>query len=231
MKKLTMTLLFVATTSMFAHQITAKKGPNNTYKAEFWAHGHFQKFAPKQLKGATAYDINNQKIKTGIDYSKDTTLLTAKKPSMIALTFDAGYWVEGEDGFKNIKEPSKYKGIVYGSLKSIKYGKRYFDWSEKFLQPIGMKIEVIPLIDPLKIKAGETLPILVIKDGKAFANASIETSDYENLNIKTNEFGIANVPVKNKGLQIIAAVYYGEQINDANVNGITLQSSISFEVK
>ncbi len=229
MKKFTISLL-LATYTLFAHQITAKKDVNGTYKAQFWAHGEFQKFEARQLKGTSAYDINNKKIKTGIDYSKDTTLLTAKKPAMIALTFDAGYWVEGDKGYENI-EPSKYKGIVYNTLKSVKYGKRYFEWSDAFLKPTGIKIEIIPLVNPFTIKKGDKLPVLVLKDGEAFENASFETSDYGNLDIKTNKYGIANIPVKNAGLQIIAAVYYADEISDKNTNKITIQSSISFEVK
>lgn len=230
MKKFTLALV-LATSTMFAHQITAKKAENNTYKAQFWAHGKYQKFDARQLKGATAYDLNNNVIKTGIDYAKGTTLLTAKKPAMISLTFDAGYWVEGNNGYEAIKDPSKYKGIVYNSLKSIKYGKRYFQWNDSFLNPIGMKLEVIPLINPLNIKVGEKLPVLVLKDGKALENAGFETSDYGDLNVKTNKYGIANIPVKNKGLQIIAAIYMDDEVSDINVNSITIQSSISFEVK
>ncbi|MFV0562731.1 DUF4198 domain-containing protein [Malaciobacter mytili] len=229
MKKFTISLL-LATSALFAHQITAKKDVNGTYKAQFWAHGEFQKFEARQLKGASAYDINNKEIKTGIDYSKDTTLLTAKKPAMITLAFDAGYWVEGDKGYENI-EPSKYKGIVYNTLKSVKYGKRYFEWSDAFLKPTGMKMEIIPLVNPFTIKKGDKLPVLVLKDGEAFENASFETSDYGDLDIKTNKYGIANIPVKNSGLQIIAAVYYADEISDNNANKITIQSSISFEVK
>lgn len=229
MKKLTLSIL-LATSTLFAHQITAKKDTNGAYKAAFWAHGKYQNFDLKQLKGATAYDINNNEIKTGIDYSKGAKLLTAKKPAMVKLTFDAGYWVKGNNGYENV-DPTKYKGIVYDTLKSIKYGKRYFQWNENFLKPSGMYIEVLPLVNPLKIKKGDKLPVLVLKNGKAFANAGFETSDYEDLNIKTNEFGIAYIPVKNKGLQIIAAQFYGDEINDSNANRITIQSSISFEVK
>lgn len=225
-----MLLFLLAVSTLFAHQITAKKDSNGLYKAVFWAHGKYQKFDIKQLKGANSYDINNKEIKTGIDFSKGPYLLTAKKPAMVTLTFDAGYWTKGENGYENIS-PSKYKGVVFNTLKSIKYGKRYFQWDESFLQATGMYLEVIPLINPLNIKKGEKLPVLVIKEGKAFANARFETSDYEDLDVKTNKFGIAYIPVKNSGLQIIAAIYYGDEINDTKVNKITIQSSISFEVK
>lgn len=228
MKKIIVSLIVLSAT-IFAHQVTAEKSKNNTFVPKFWAHGEYNEFEAKQLKGAQAYDENNSKIKTGIDYN-NLTILTAKEPAMISLNFDAGYWVEGENGYENIA-PSKYKGIVYDTLKSVKYGKRYFKWNESFVNPIGLNFEVIALINPFKVKVGEKLPVLVIKDAKPLANAVFETSDYENLNIKTNKYGIANIPIKSKGLQIIAAIYDSNQISDPNVNNITIQSSISFEVK
>ena len=229
MKRLLLSVLF-ATSTLLAHQITAKIDKNGVYTAQFWAHGKYDSFDIKQLKGATAYDENNQEIKTGIDYSKGPELLMVKKPAMIALSFDAGYWVKTDNGYKNI-DPSKYKGVVFNTLKSIKYGKRYFKWSESFTNPAGLGMEVVPLINPLKIKKGEKLPVLVLKDGEVLQNAGFETSDYEDLDIKTNKYGIAYVPVKRSGLQIIAAKYYADEVNDPNVNKITIQSSISFEVK
>ncbi len=229
MKKITTLMLLILATSIYAHQVTVKEGANNTFKPKFWAHGEFKSFEAKQLKGAKAYDINNKAIKTGIDF-ENLSILTAKKPAMVTLTFDAGYWVKGDNGYKNTN-PTTYKGIVYDTLKSIKYGKRYFEYSDSFINPVGLKLEIVPLINPLEIKPNDKLPVLVIKDGKPAEGISFETSDYENLDIKTNEFGIASIPVKTSGLQIIAAVYYANQINDPKVNNITIQSSISFEVK
>lgn len=229
MKKIILSSL-IAASCLFAHQITAKLDSNNHYSASFWAHGKYDTFDVKQLKGATAYDENNQVIKTGIDYSKGSELIMVKKPAMVALSFDAGYWTETQNGYENV-DPRKYKGIVFNTLKSIKYGKRYFKWSDEFINPIGLSLEVVPLINPFSIKKGDKLPLLVIKDGKALENASFETSDYEDLDIRTNKFGIANIPVKSSGLQIIAAKYYTNEISDPNVNNITIQSSISFEVK
>lgn len=229
MKKLFI-LALVATSTLFSHQITAKVDKNGAYSAQFWAHGKYSDFKLTQLKGATAYDESNKEIKTGIDYSKNAQLLMVKKPAMVVLSFDAGYWTQTENGYENI-DPKKYKGIVFNTLKSIKYGKRYFKWSDNFSEPVGLSLEIIPLINPLLVKKGEKLPLLVLKDGKAFPNASFETSDYEDLDIKTNKYGIANIPVKSSGLQIIAAKYYADEVNDPNINKITIQSSISFEVK
>lgn len=229
MKKLILSAI-LASSTLFAHQVTAELDKDGSYWAKFWAHGKYESFKVKQLKGATSFDENNQEIKTAIDYSKGPKLFVAKKPAMVALSFDTGYWVQTEDGYKNL-DPSTYKGLVFNTLKSIKYGKRYFTWSENFTKPIGLAFELVPLINPMDIKVGEKLPVLVIKDGKALANAGFETSDYEDLDIKTNEYGIAHVPVKSSGLQIIAAIYFADEINDPNVNKITIQSSISFEVK
>lgn len=229
MKKLLLAAL-VTTSTLFAHQITAIVDKSGNYTAKFWAHGQYQDFKTKQLKGAASFDENNKEIKTALDYLQGPQLLVAKKPAMVSLSFDTGYWVQTEDGYKNI-DPSTYKGLVFNTLKSHKYGKRYFTWSDKFTSPIGLSFEVVPLINPLEIKKGEKLPVLVLKDGEALANIGFETSDYENLDIRTNKYGIAYVPVKSSGLQIIAAIYTADEINDPNVNKITIQSSISFEVK
>ncbi len=51
MKKFTLALV-LATSTMFAHQITAKKAENNTYQAQFWAHREIIKnLKQRQHKG------------------------------------------------------------------------------------------------------------------------------------------------------------------------------------
>ncbi|XPV54224.1 MAG: hypothetical protein ACNI3H_04270 [Halarcobacter ebronensis] len=103
MKKVTLSLL-LSTSTMFAHQITAQKLRTTHIKLNFWAHGEFQEFESRQLKGALAFDINNKRLlkQELITQKVLHCFLTAKKPAMISLTFDAGYWVEGENGYENV---------------------------------------------------------------------------------------------------------------------------------
>lgn len=214
----------------FAHQIVAVK-KDKTYEAAYWSHGSYGEYDKWQLKGVKALDNAGKTVNAGIDFAgKNPKILTDGEVGVMALSFDAGYWTKTSDGYKNIS-PKEAKDTVFTSLKSVKYGKTYFTWDSSYLKPMGLKLEVVPLIDPFSVKAGGTLPVLVLKDGKPLPFAGFETSDYEDPEFKTDAFGIAHVHVKNKGVQIIAAKYYAQQSEDSTVDNITIQSCIAFEVK
>ncbi len=216
-----------------AHQIIAQSVGANKFEAKFWAHGSFEKYKPQQLLGAKAYDKDLQEIKTGLlyNYGSDKTpeILTDKAPAVIVANFDAGYWVETNKGYI-VGDKLSAKGIVFDAIKSVKIGKSYFSWNEKMLKPLGLKLEVIALANPFKLKVGDKLPVLVLKDGKPLAGAGFEDAK-DDLSEVTNEFGIALIPVKAKGLNIIAARASESIFNDAKADTLFMQSSISFELK
>jgi len=221
--------LFLAN-SLHAHQIVAQKEGNH-YKASFWAHGKFIEYDKHQLKGAKSYDNSGNELNTGIDFSgKSAKVLIDGVPKMITFSFDAGYWTKTMQGYKNVS-PLDVEGVIFNSLKSIKFSKTIFDWNPSFTKPTGMKMEVTPLINPLALKAGEMLPVLVTLDGKALVGAGFETSDNDDPTFKTNKYGIAYIPLQRKGLTIIAAKYYTPQVEDSVVDNLILQSALVFDIK
>lgn len=231
MKKISILLasLFIAN-SLHAHQIVAQKEGNH-YKASFWAHGKFIDYDKHQLKGAKSYDNFAKELNTGIDFTeKSAKVLVDGKPNMITFSFDAGYWTKTMQGYKNIS-PLNVDGVIFDSLKSIKFSKTIFAWNQSFTKTTGMKMEVTPLINPLALKPGQLLPVLVTLDGKALVGAGFETSDNDDPTFKTNKYGIAYVPLKKKGLTIIAAKYYAPQVEDRVVENIVLQSALVFTIK
>ena len=94
---------------------------------------------------------------------------------------------------------------------------------------MGAKFEIIALTNPLKLAVGDTLPVLVVKDGKAAKNIRFYTPKDE-LKIISNEFGIAFLPIKKTGAQSFSAHTF-EQIFEENANSLNLSTSISFEIK
>lgn len=216
--------------SLQAHQIMVQKADTG-YEAIYWAHGEgFIKYDKHQLKGIKAFGKDAKTLKAGIDFSGTTPkLLIDGKPLMVTLFFDGGYWTKTIEGFKNIS-PKDAKGIIFSSLKSIKFSKTLLEWDESFKEPVGLKMEVTPLVNPLNLKVGDKLPVLVTKDRKALANAGFETSDNDDPTFKTNTYGIAYIPIKKKGLMIIAAKSYMPQVADMNVENITIQSALVFKV-
>lgn len=214
----------------FAHQIVASK-KDNSYEAIYWNHESFEPYSKEQLKGVKAFGLNGKSISAGIDYSGTVPkILTDADVGMMSFSFDAGQWVKGTKGFEHVSA-SQSKGIVFGTLKSHKFSKTLFSWNENFTKPVGLYMEIVPLVNPLSLKAGDTFPVLVLKEGLPLANAGFESSDEEEPSYKTDAYGIAQIPVKKKGLFIVAAKYYAQQYENPAVDAVTIQSSLSFTVK
>lgn len=234
-KKLFIVAAFGAFTTLFAHQVITQNVGTNKFEVKFWAHGDFETYKSEQLIAANAYDADLTEIKTGINYhfgeNKIPEVLTTKKPAIITSAFDAGYWIESDkggafvDGGKNA-----VKGLVFSTSRSVKLGKTYFSWNSNLIQPLGLKLEVIALNDPFKLKIGDYLPVLVLKNGKPISGIGFEVGKEESKAV-TNEFGIAMIEIKAKGLNIIAAIDSEQELQDPKANTLLLQSSISFELK
>lgn len=231
---LSASLALILGVSAQAHQIVAQSVGTNKFEAKFWAHGSFEKYKPEQLLGAKAYDANLDEIKTGIIYHYGEAnvapeILTQKTPAVLVTTFDANYWVQTDAGYV-VGDKVATKGIVFDAIKSVKLGKTLFSWNEKLLSPIGLKLEVIALSDPFKLKVGDKLPVLVLKDGKPLEGVAFEDAK-DDLSEVTNKFGIALIPIKEKGLNIIAARSQEPLFDDPKADTMFMQSSLSFELK
>lgn len=215
---------------VFAHQIVAKPVGKNKYEIAFWTHEGFEKYNPTQLMSVGAYGSNLESIKAGIDYQKNALVLSEKTPAMMTAIFDAGYWVETHRGFVKGDRMSA-KGIVFGSLHSIKMTKTLFTWSEAMSKPVGQVYEIVPLKNPFALKVGDTLPILVLENGKPAVGVSVEIANHDELQIKTDNEGKVLVPIKAKGLQIIAGSFEKPLFDDPKATTLFIQSSLTFELK
>jgi len=221
----------IVTTGVFAHQIVASK-KDNGYEAIYWNHETFESYQKEQLKGVKAFGANGKSISAGIDYSGNMPkVLTDAEAGMISFSFDAGKWVKGTKGFEYVSPTTQPKGVIFGTLKSHKFSKTLFSWNEAFSKPAGLYMEIVPLVNPFNVKVGETFPVLVLKEGVPLANAGFESSDEDEPSYKTDAYGIAQIPLKKKGLFIVAAKHYTQQFDDPNVDAVTIQSSLSFTVK
>lgn len=224
---LTMSILL---SGVFAHQIVAKPVGKNKYEIAFWTHDGFEKYNPSQLLSVKAYGSDLKSIRAGIDYQKNALVLSEKTPAIMTAIFDAGYWVETHKGFVKGDRMSA-KGIVFSSLHSIKMTKTLFSWSESMTKPVGEVYEIVPLKNPFSLKVGDSLPILVLENGKPASGVSIEVANHDELQVKTDNEGKVLIPIKAKGLQIIAASFEKTLFDDPKATTLFIQSSLTFELK
>ena len=72
--------------------------------------------------------------------------------------------------------------------------------------------------------------MFVLKNGEPIEGIGFEVGKEKSKSV-TNKFGIAQIEIKEKGLNVIAAIDSEQELNDPNANTLLLQSSISFELK
>lgn len=195
---------------------------------------HEDAYNPKKITWVGGYSNHNQPLAVEKNDRKNNTVLKpANNVAYIGFVFDNGYWSKSSRG--------KWENLPKNEVEGAKQGGRYLKYALAVLQdnvqvkPINqLVLQIIPLANPLKKKAGDTLDILVLHQGKPLANAKV-IRDYANMshenNLTTNQEGKASLVIRNQGLNVIA-VSYSEALKDdpkADKNGYV--STLSFTLE
>lgn len=190
--------------SLNAYQILTIKD-DGVYSLKFWADDHWEKINSDNVIGVSAFDKNGKRIKAGYDYANNKIHVN-DDVALSVVMYDLGYWSFTQKEHFN-KPRNEVNGIIYDSRKNLKFGKSIFSWNDDFTKPVGLKLEITPLQNPLELKEGDKLKVLVTLDGKAFSDVEFEDQN-DDLDVKADENGIAYIPITkaNDGLSIIAAV-------------------------
>lgn len=222
---------------------------SNVFVYDVWAHdvwiekkgnefvvlyGHGDKhdpYDPSKIKEVMAYDSNGNPIPVEVIRQKDRASVSPKgKASAFTLFFDNGYWLKTTDGWKNIsKRDAKEVQLVEPARHSLKYAKSIMQWAEIYTKPLGMKLEIVPASNPLSMKKGESLSIVVFYEGKPLEGAKIETGYHKEL-AKTDKNGVASVPIES-GINVIVAKHSVPIKDNPDADIISISSTLTFEVK
>lgn len=189
--------------SLNAHQFLVLKGADGL-GVSFWADDHWDKFDTQKIIGVSGFDAAGVRVKTGYDYAHNK-VVSQSELGLAVVMYDFGYWSFTDKEHFN-KPRNEVSGVIYDSRKNLKFGKTVFSWNDKFSKPVGLKLEITPLQNPLKLKAGDKLKVLVTLDGKPFSGASFEDQN-DDLEVVADANGIAEIPLSapRDGLSIIAA--------------------------
>ncbi|MEW6001170.1 MAG: DUF4198 domain-containing protein [Nitrospirota bacterium] len=230
---LSVLMVFTFLCPVFAHDIWVEKQDGKL----IILYGHvdknkFESIEPAKIKEVKGFDKNGKDMRVKIEQNKDSLSISpAKEVAAIELFFDGGYWVKTTEGYKNISKREAKEYIE--SMHSIKYGKSLFSWNRKFVEPFGMRFEIIPLKNPFEIKKGKVLPIKVLFEGKPLEGASIKLSGYgkETTELVTNKNGTADIVIEKAGIQIITARHKIPLKDNPDADNLSLGTALTFEVK
>ena len=165
---------------------------DNAYKADM-------------VKDVTGYDVDGKQVPVEIvKHEKNISIVPPANLGVTVTNFDYGYWTKDKDG-KIVHKPITE---VPGALKSthaIKYDVHYWDAKAKPFYNDKAFIQIVPSVNPLTLRKGDTYDIQVYKDGLPYANAPLLRDLINDLTgeSKADENGKATVAVTADGLNVV----------------------------
>ena len=165
-----------------------------------------------------------------VAHETHVTLPMPEAASVITAAFDNGYWSKDAAGEWQNTSMDLVPGAVEGGqyLKHVTYLSGPIAGGHK---PMGLPLEIVPLADPFAMKAGDMLPVQVLLNGQPLAGAEV-TADYVNATdapaILTDADGKAMIPVRNQGLNVLAASASEPHPEPAKAQEIGHTATLSF---
>lgn len=203
----TIMITFLFTQTSFAHHLWIEK-EENIFKV-LWGHPpETTPYDSSKLKEAKAFDLNGKEVVLERKNEKGSVYLSTKPDvGIITVSFEGGYLITTPDGKRKLtKREAVNAGMqVIDSIYSSQYAKGLFAWSESAKKPSGLKFEIVPLKNPITLKANDILPIRLYFNGKPVKGATIETGAHTKAG-QTDKNGDSNIKIT-KNMQIVLAKY------------------------
>lgn len=186
-------------------------------------------YDPACVQRIDAYDVNFEPTTVErIDAGNHVTIVPDDDLGVTATFFDYGYFAKTTDG--QVIPTRDYASVE--NLKAVTYARKYnvHYWNEA-VKPGGLynvPIQIVPAVNPLTLRRGDTLRLRIYKDGQPYANAPVIADVLGDLTTEMNADanGYITVRVANNGLNVIG-VEVGFPTDDPIVTE-KIFSSLSF---
>lgn len=133
--------------------------------------------------------------------SHDEQLLIVGDCTAAFVLVSTGYWTKTPEGTKNVSRKDARQPIK--SWLSIESAKRIDVWSDAFSRPLTNDFEITALENPLALRPGAKVRLLVTLDGTPVKGAAV-TYDKETRGV-TGEDGRVNLKIRHDGFQVMRA--------------------------
>lgn len=203
-------------------------------QAVVYGHGASDEaYDPQKLKTVTAKNGEGKDVAVEIKRQEDHALLSVPKDAVVVSgTFDNGFWAEGPDG-KWVNKPKSEVPGAKQSSQSQKFAVAILDHLRKKPEAQGLPFEIVPLMDPTILEAGNELPVQVLFDGKPVEGVEV-TADYVNDSraapVKTDAKGIARINIRNAGLNVVGAGYSRPLSDSKEADKLSYFTTLTFNL-
>jgi len=156
-------------------------------------------YKPEQVRQARCFSAAGRELAGEHGRVWPVTLKGECAASYFVLS--TGYWSKTPYGTKNL--PRNEAGVVIDSWLSVESIKRIDAWGTALAKPLGLELEIVPLDDPLRLRKGDKLHLIVYAAGKPVAGAKV--AYFGHPRGVTAADGRVNVRLQRSGLQLIQA--------------------------
>jgi cobalt/nickel transport system permease protein len=193
-------------------------------------YGHGDKrldYDPASLKKVTVYNAAGKTLDFKKEVQSNAIIIRPTGTAcLIMADLESGYWSKTIYGLKNLPKRKATRPIE--SFKAYHYSKSIVAAGEAAVKPVdGLKLDIIPLKNPFDLKAGDSLQLKVLCEGKPLAGATLE-GDHQKSGV-TDKDGLVKVTLK-KGRQIYTVEKRDPLKNDPDADFIDTTTTLTFEV-
>jgi len=222
-----LSLLLVSPT--LAHSIWLEKEEEELTIKYGHVEKEFEGYDPNKVKTVTAFAQNGDQMGVEmIAHGEKMILETEASPSLVAVTFDNGYWVETEDGWENISKQEVDSYI--SSSHTYKYTKALYQWSSSFTQPVGLNLEIVPLNNPFALNPGEDFKLQVLYEKEPLSQVKLTYNGAEGKVIETDQNGIASISLSDSKLHYVEVNHRYSIENNPKADEVAHSSTLTFEL-
>ena len=196
--------------------------------AAVYGHGDQRlEFDPASLKKVTVYNAAGRVL----DFKKEVQakaimIHPAGSACLILADLESGYWSKTIYGLKNL--PKRKASRVVDSYRAYHYSKSIVSVGDAAVKAVdGLKLDIVPLRNPLDMKPGETLQLKVLFDGKPYPGATLG-GNHQSVGT-TDKDGLIRVTLK-KGRQIYTVERRDPLKNDPDADFVSITTTLTFEV-
>lgn len=168
---------------------------------------------------------------TRTDEKNQAVFEAAQQPALVTVISAWGDRVNTTRGKKLMsREKAETEGLtVISAFTSTQYSKTLFAPSKVSTRTLGMKFELVPLVDPTVLATGRGLKIKLLFDGQPLEGVSVFTNHHQEST--TDKNGVAEVVFEETGIQLLYAIHKIPAPEDSDLDFLKFMTFLTFEVK
>lgn len=189
-------------------------------------------YDPSCVAGISALAADGTEIPVSRkDDKTQAVFTTTQQPALVTVVSKWGNRVNTTRGKKLMsREKAEAAGLtVISAFMSTQFSKTVFTPSGINSQPVGLKFEIIPLVDPMTLAPGTPAAFKLLFDGRPLRGVSVFSNHDQKATTDAN--GMVQFSFEKSGVHLLYAIHKTPSAKDSGLDFFKFMSFLTFEVK